>query len=246
MQNKKYISLLAVGLVATGLVISGAVFAKGGEGMMKPSLVGKVSVISGNIITVVSKQGINRDKTVAETVFAVDATNAKILRGETEINVSDIAVGDNVVVQGTITGSNVLATIIRDGKVGNGNENENENNQALLQIQGNGQPVMAGSVTAINGNTISITNKSNVSYVVTADANTKFVVPGVVSPTISNVAVGDNLIVQGAVNGAQVTASSIIDQKAKVNNPTANLANKKINQGFFGGLGGFFRRLFGF
>ncbi len=50
-------------------------------------------------------------------VYTVDATNAKIYKGSvtSTVAVSDIAQGDTVMVQGTITGTNVAATVIRDG-----------------------------------------------------------------------------------------------------------------------------------
>ena len=163
------------------------------------------------------------------------------MKGGVSSSVSSIAVGDTVMVQGTISGTNVTAKTIRDGI-----------SQGQPAIQGNGQPVVAGSVTVINGNTITITNKSNVIYSIDA-TNAKFVVNGVASPTISNVAVGDNVVVQGTVNGSSVVASSVIDQKAKTiaNNNANNTGNsQKSNTGFMGGIMGgisnFFKHLFGF
>jgi len=257
MQNRKYISLLSVGLIAASLAVAIPAFAdtnRNGQNkneqnfnMMKPNVVGKVSVINGNTITVISQRKSDKNGTGVATTFTVDATNAKILRGETAIKVSDIVVGDNVVVQGTITGTNVAATVIRDGKIGNGNENEN--NQALLQIQGNGQPVVAGKVTAISGSTITITN-SNVTYTINA-SSAKFLVGGATSATILNVTVGDNIIAQGTVNGTSMVASTVIDQKAKTSNGLeSNSGNNPKPRGFMGGMmngiGNFFRRMFGF
>ena len=47
----------------------------------------------------------------------MDATNAKIYKGSatTTVSVSDIAMGDTVMVQGTVSGTSVTATVIRDG-----------------------------------------------------------------------------------------------------------------------------------
>ncbi|MCX6721405.1 MAG: hypothetical protein NT026_02270 [Candidatus Staskawiczbacteria bacterium] len=258
--NKKFISLLAIGLIAASFAVAIPALADTNQGIaaaistiMRPNVVGKVSAISGNTLTVVSKQGLKKDESnstttpVTTTTFTIDATNAKILRGETVIKVSDIAVNDTIVVQGTITGTNVAATIIRDGKVGNGNENKN--NEALLQIQGNGQPIVAGKITAVSGSTITITNTSNVTYAIDA-TSAKFFVPGVTNPTILSVAVGDNVVVQGTVNGNSVVASSVIDQKAKPKNTANNPGNSQKPKGFFsgmmGGIGNFFKRLFGF
>ena len=203
---------------------------QGGQGQgdsdrMNPAVVGKVSAISGNMLTVISRQGMGN----TATTFTVDATNAKLLRGNTAITLSDIAVGDNIAVQGTITGTNVVATTIRDGKVGNGNKSDN--NKALLQIQGNGQPIIAGTVSAINGSTLTVAN-ANVSYMV--DATNAKIVQGKNTILLSGVKTGDSVIVQGTVNGVSVIASTIID------------SNATTHPGFFSSIGQWFRHLFGF
>ena len=201
-----------------------------------PALVGKVSAINGNSITVVSNKNNNTQNTLT---FTVDAANAKILRGETVIKVSDIFVGDNVIVQGTVNGTSITATFIRDGKVGKGN-NQNDNNQALLQIQSNGQPVIGGKITAINGNTVTVASNSNVTY--TVDATNAKIVQGKGIATLSVLKVGDLVIVQGTVNGTAVVASTIIDQV----NQADQKAEKKVNKGFFSSIGQWFVRLFRF
>ncbi|MCX6721686.1 MAG: DUF5666 domain-containing protein [Candidatus Staskawiczbacteria bacterium] len=197
---------------------------------MRPNLVGKVSAISGNTITVVSQQGFRKPTDAiinpSSTIFTVDASGAKIFKGDVTSAVSGITVGDTIIVQGTVTGTNVVATMIRDGQIGKDNEN-----QALLQIQGNGQPVVAGKVSAINGSNITIVNNS-VTY--TIDTITaKFIVGGQTTATISNVAVGDNLIVQGTINGNSVIASTVIDKKVSAINNNAQGNNKKSATGQF-------------
>jgi len=209
----------------------------------RPVIVGTVSAVSGNTVTVTGNQGFNKNSdTTATTTYTVDATNAKVTKANVASTVSSITVGDNVVVQGTINGTNVVATIIRDGMIPNANK---KNIQPV--IQGNGQPIVAGKIMAINGNTITITNSSNVTYTIDA-TNAKFAVKGITTPTISNVAVGDNVVVQGAVNGNAVVASSVIDQKVPAVNSNANDNdnNQKMNYGFVGGIGNFFKHLFGF
>ena len=141
-------------------------------------------------------------------------------------------------VQGTVSGTNVTAKAIMDGVVPGGQP----------EIQGNGQPVVAGKITSISGSSITITNNSNVTYTVDA-TNAKFSVPGVTTPTISSVSVGDNLVVQGTVNGNSVTATSVIDQKARVSGSDNMMNNPKPMGGFGGmmdGIGNFFKKLFGF
>jgi hypothetical protein len=209
---------------------------------MSPIVVGKVSAINGNILTIISQQGFNRAAHNTTATITVDATNAKLLRGNTTITLSSIAVDDNIVVQGILTGTNVVATIIRDGKVGNGNEGDN--NQALLQIQGNGQPVVGGTVSTINGSTLTITNSSNVTY--TVDTTNAKIVQGKNTISLSSMKIGDLVIVQGTVNGTTITASTIIDQANSANALVTNKEGKQNGFGFFGSIGQFFRHLFGF
>lgn len=218
---------------------------KSDSGKMMPAVVGKVSAISGNLITVISKQGFNKTDTSATKTFVVDAAPggnpAKLLRGNTAITLANIAVGDTIIVQGTVNGTNIAATMIRDGKVGNGNESDN--NQALLQIQGNGQPVIAGTVSAINGSVLTVAN-SSVTYTVEA-ANAK-ILQGKNTIAVSGVKVGDSVIVQGTVNGTSITASTIIDQKVSVNDNGTVKPNKGIMSRMMESMGNFFRRMFGF
>lgn len=336
MKSKKYTSFLIASLMVAGLVIVLPVFAqtapaasrgigRSGLGQMqKPSVMGKVSAINGNSITVAGRQGFGSKSNVANTAtitYTVDASNAKVMKNNATATVADIAIGDTIAVQGTVSGTNISATTIRDGftqdsmgrgvagtvasingtaltvtgRVGikggtattytvdaskatvtkNGIASSISNivvgDTVVIQgnvsgtnvsatnirdgvnqpaIQGNGQPVVAGSITAINGSTITITNKSNVTYTVDA-TSAKFVVRGVASPTISNVAVGDNIVVQGTVNGNSITASSVINQKANLNGKSGNSGNSQNASGnFIGGMmkgiGNFFKRMFGF
>jgi len=198
---------------------------------------GTVSAINGTSLTVTSKgRPTGSSATATPITYTVDASSSTVTKNGTASSLSSIAVGDTVMVQGTVSGTSVTAKTIRDGV-----------SQAQPVIQGNGQPVVAGSVTALSGNTITITNKSNVTYTIDA-INSKFVETGVTNPTISNIAVGDNVIVQGTVNGNSVTASSVIDQKAKVNNGSNNTAKNQSDfmGGIMGGIGSFFKHLFGF
>lgn len=257
MNFKKYVSVCAVMAVVLGLGIATTSFADNSKPGKNPSMgqfggkekrenfppmgsqiVGKVSAVNGFNLTVVCQKGFGT--TTASTTFAVDATNAKVFKNNATTTVSNIVVGDNIIVQGTINGTNVVATIIRDGKINsrmdNGGFGKNNNGNGL-QIEGNGQPVVIGTVSALNGSTITIKNKGSVEYVVDA-ANAK-IVQGKETGSISNIALGDNVIVQGTINGNSIVATTIIEQMK----PTK--ANGKMI-GVFGKIGGFFSKLFGF
>ncbi len=230
-------------------------FGRGGAHM--PGVFGTIASISGNTITVVSK-GFGRGATTATpTTYTIDATNASVTKSGAASSVSALVMGDTVMVEGTVTGTNVVATAIRDGipqgRGGMGMHGTVASSAAAL-IQGNGQPVVGGTVTANDGTTITITNKSNVTYSVTTSASTVVTKAGTTA-AVASVVVGDEVVVQGAVSGNVVAASSVIDQGAK---PTTTSGTPDTTAGgatapkggFVGGIvhsiGGFFRNLFGF
>ncbi len=225
-----------------------------GQTPRTPGVFGTVSAINGATITVTSKARPNKSGSqgtaTAATTYTVDATNAKVTKSGAASSVSSIAVGDTIMVQGTINGSNVTATTIRDGLGNMQGQGEGKGGPGGSQknpvIQGNGEPVIGGSVSAINGNTLTVTNKSNVVY--TIDATNASIIKMGTSTAISNVAVGDNLVIQGTVNGTSVAASSVIDQGSTPAPAAAGTANAapKPHSGIFGAIGSFFSRLFGF
>lgn len=220
------------------------------RGMMgKSTVVGTVSAVNSNTLTISGRNGFMSGRvgsTSAATIFTVDASNATVIKGNATSSVSSISVGDVVVIQGTVSGTNIAAKLIRDGMItvpGKGKEGDNKpgNNQALTALQGNGQPIIAGAILVISGSTLTVTNKSNVTYSV--DTTNAKILVGQATSTISNLKVGDSVVVQGAVNGTSVTASTIIDQTRPAN---SNNSEQTANAGFFGGIKQFFSHLFGF
>ena len=242
----------------------------GQNSAMRPAVVGTVSVINGTTLTVSGRQGLG-DKgfggkmsgasaptavtpsvSPAAVTFTVDASNATVKKNNATSTLSVIVVGDMVAVQGTVNGTNVTATMIRDGGVGvgamgrgqGGPEGQDKGRSAtstpiVSPIQGNGQPIIAGTLSAINGSSLTVSTKSNVTY--TVDASSAKIVQGQTVATLANLAVGDSVVIQGAVSGTSVTASSVIDQK-----PATSAMPAKPHVGIFGGIGQFFKHLFGF
>ncbi len=238
-------------IAAFGLIIAATAFAAGPTGANAargararvPGAFETVSAINGTTLSVTSKT----PKSGTATTYAVDASNAKVMKNGTSSSVSVIAVGDTVMVQGTVNGTNVAATVIRDsamrGRPGSTPPGQPQN----LPIQGNGEPVVGGNVTAANGTTLTVTNKSNVVYAV--DASNAKVEKAGTSTSVSAISVGDNVIIQGTVNGTSVTASSVIDQgngqpKTATSASESGAPGKPV--GFFGAIGNFFARLFEF
>ncbi len=245
-------------------------------GMVPPAVVGTVSAVneSGDTLTVTSKtwarpmpmvnmatSSMPAPSPAPSATYNVNASNATIYKGgaTTTVPFSDIAVGDMVVVQGTVSGTNVTATVIRDG-VGAGRMPGmpgrgfgprgagSSTPSGTPIVQGNGEPVIGGNVTAISGTTVTVTNASNVTYSIDAASTT--IVKNGTSTAIGNIAVGDNVIVQGVVNGTSVTASSIIDQGASASSSVGmkgfGSAGDFGFKGIVGAIGGFFQHLFGF
>jgi len=237
-------------------------------GTMKPGVFGTVTAVNGNTITISGRQGFGPTAT-ATTTYTIDVTNAIVKKNNATSTVSAIAIGDSVFAQGTITGTNVVATTIRDGVMmgarGQGGPGMNghwasstpmmggkshaTSTPPVSPFTGNGQPVIAGKVSAVSGTSLTVTTTSNVTY--TVDASNAKVVKGQGTIVLSSVIVGDTVLVQGTVNGTSITASTVVDQSAPTGQPANGTPAPGNGQsrGFFGGVGNFFKsfaHLFGF
>ena len=237
-------------IVATS-INDGVMMGMGGQGGIHANGVGgTVSAISGNTITLTAKQfqrptaaATSNASSPTTVTYTVDATNATVQKSGATSSVSSIAVGDTLMVQGTVSGTNVTATKINDGvmprNMGTGMQN---------LPTGNGQPIVGGTVSAVSGTSISITNTGGATYTIDA-TNAKVTKDGVSSATISNVSVGDSIIVQGTVNGSAVTGTTIMDHGSAPAAGTATNgqpAAQANHGGILGTIGGFFKHLFGF
>lgn len=262
MENKKYIypslALIAVMTImvaspsfasAAGNTSSGGANIQRGDMQgfgrkegMRPGIFGTVTAVNGNTITISSKIPQKTGSTVnaTTTTYTVDASNAKITKNNTTGTISSIAVNDIIIVEGTISGTNVTATAIRDGFIRNGVMN----NMASSPITGNGQPVIEGTISAINGSTLNVTNNSNVSY--TVDVTNAKLAQGPNTITVSGLATGDQVLIQGTFTGNSVTASSVIVQKAAAATAASSTTTETPRKGFFASIGSFFSHLFGF
>jgi hypothetical protein len=222
-----------------------------GGGTMKPGVFGTVTAVNGNIITVTSTHrtggrpaaGSTTTPTTTTTTDTVDATSATITKNNVAGSISSIAVGDTIMAQGTLTGTNLVATTIRDGVMTRtpGANGQPAGTGTTSPFTGNGQPVTAGIISSISGNSVVVTNKSNVTY--TVDVTNAKIIEGQNTVTVSSLAVGDSLVIQGTVNGNSVTASTVLDQKVP---STTGTNPKPASKGFFGSIGSFFSHLFGF
>lgn len=134
------------------------------------------------------------------TTYTVDVSGAKVMMGRDGAapaagSVSDIKVGDTVGVRGTVSGTSVSATEVMDGLMRGG-------------PHGGRGPGVHGTVSAINGTTLTITNDDGTSYAVDASNAS---VSKMVDLTVSDIKVGDTVGVTGKVSGTEVTAQHIMD-----------------------------------
>jgi hypothetical protein len=203
----KYLIGAGAGALALALVAVGTASAAGLTGQFtKPAAMGTVSAVNGESITLTGKNG---------TPYTVDATNATITKStpgsngvkgtSATITASQIQTGDTLSVSGTVSGDSIAATQIRDGK-----------------FMGRGQmakPAINGTVSAVNGNSVTVTGKNGTTYTVDAtSAKINKITPGATGAkptsaviTVSGISVGDTVMVQGTVSGSSVTATRITD-----------------------------------
>lgn len=158
---------------------------------------GEVTAVSGTTITLTGRDN------VSYTVDASGATVRTFTNGTPGTgSIADIAVGDKIGVRGTVSGTSVTATEIMDG--------------LPPHDAGHGKgPGVRGTVSAISGNTLTITDAEGKTYTVDA-SNAK--ASKIVSVAVGDIAVGDSVGVMGSVSGTSVTAAHIMTGEIPVPN----------------------------
>jgi hypothetical protein len=188
-------ALAAIGAGAGATAIASAATDTAGAAQTQahrgPGIRGTIASISGTTIAVTDK--------ISGTTYTVDASSAKVMIGKGGAapaagSVSDLSVGDEIGVRGTVSGTDVSAQDIMSGKFRHG-----------LGMGGRG---VRGTVSAINGSTLTITNTDGTSY--TVDAG-QAKVQKTAEINLSDVRVGDTVGVMGDVSGTSVTARHIMD-----------------------------------
>ena len=194
---------------------------------------GTIASIDGTTLSLTATSQDGTTSTMKVTTTG-DTTYTETVTGQ----VSDIAVGDNVVVIGTTSGSGVAATAITDrgtlqaggfgggfpgGGYGppNGAPPQGANGApngsfpgGSVPAGGNGGPggpngggFTAGQVASVDGSTITVTAQDGSAVKVTTTSSTTVSVTKQIS--LSDLAVGDTVRVNGTVDGTTVAATSI-------------------------------------
>ena len=116
--RKNFLVLLFVASLSVALT-AGVAFAQsspssygGGSRGQFSGVFGQVTAINGTSITITDSRN--------STTYIVDVSNATVTKNGAASSVSNIAVGDTIVVQGATSGDSVTATSIMDGFGGHG------------------------------------------------------------------------------------------------------------------------------
>ncbi len=207
-----------------------------------PAVMGVVKAISGTTITLTGQ---------GSTTISVDASKATFMKtgagaSTTSATIANVAVGDRLIVLGSLSNGKVVATKIIDG-VGMGNDRG-----GVMGILGAERPVVVGSVSAVNGNTLTVASRNNTSFTVDATNATavKWANNATSTIAISSITVGDNVAIVGTVSSTTVTATKIIDGlpigrngEPDMHGPTSTPPGNGVHAGFFGKIMDFFARL---
>jgi len=176
---------------------------------MKPMIIGTVSGINGSQVTVTGKNG---------TTYAVDASNARISKGFGQsaqlLSTSALAVNDTVAVIGTVSGTTVKATYIRDGlrKAGiHSGTGATHSASATAHT-----PHIVGTITAVNGSSFTIQGytphvngsaTTAVNYTVTTSAGTVFMKNKQLD-SLSDLTAGQKVVVSGTIDSTNNTIAA--------------------------------------
>ena len=190
-----------------------------------PGVLGTVTAKSGTTLTVkAGKEG---------TLYTVTTADAKIRTpGKGDATLSDIVVGDIILVQGDIDGTSIDASMIIDARLPKG---------TIIKKDMSG---IVGIVTAVTGSTITVKGKNDITYTVDAD-QARIRHEGDDEAEVGDIDVGDTIIVQGAVNNTSVDATAIIAVDADTKAELKADLKAEGKTGFFHRLGLFFKGFFG-
>jgi hypothetical protein len=159
---------------------------------------GTVTAINGSTVTVTNPKG---------TAYIVDAANAVVQKGigknAQTLALTNIAVNDKVAVEGAVTGTAVVATKIDDGVTP----------FAHAKLDTKLTNAAFGTVSAVNGSTISLSHKTKTGTAnVTVDttSTTVFKMAGNAA-VLSDVSAGERMVAMGTKDASgNITAATTV------------------------------------
>lgn len=159
-----------------------------------------VTAKSGSTLTVSAKDG---------AVYTVNAANAEIKGG----TLADIAVGDSIVVKGTVASSTVAAQSIVELGTERENDKKEERKENIIAKLGR---VTVGTITSINGALVTINPFGpKATSTVTVDANTVIKARGEATTTAA-LSVGQQVLVVGTTTATSTAGDSVSASIVKV------------------------------
>lgn len=200
----------------------------------KGVVMGKITAISGNTITMTSTQPVpptqtasgsttvTKPATTAKT-YTVNAASATVKIDNETSTLSKLAVGNQILVKGTASSSDstqITAQIIHS-------QSEAFLNRTHYRL--------IGKITAVSGNTLTVLDDNGTSYTVNS-TDAKVTINGTDS-TVSKLAVGDTIMVGGfAKEGSTttITARNIFKGTLKVDKSTLQKAENNGKNGATG------------
>ena len=174
----------------------------------KPAVMGTVASVSGTTLTLTGKDG---------STYTVDTSNSVVMkgigRGAAASTLSAIPAGDTVIVMGTVSGKNVIATRIifsLGGAMMKGGPGIEAGGSGHMMPE---RPAMIGTVASVTGTTISLIGKDSKTYTVDASAATftKGIGKDAAVMLVSDIKAGDTLAVFGTSTDTAITAGKVID-----------------------------------
>jgi len=167
------------------------------RGERAPHVDGTITAINGSVITITA------DDNHGGGSYTIDTSGATFKKAGADASLGSFAVGDKVWAVGSFNGTHLTAKVVSDapgfgkGPGGHGMGGRHGKNAGVM-----------GTVSAINGSTITVTGMDGQSYSVDA-ASAK--VQRMVEGSLSDIAVGDRIGAHGTVSGTTVTATNIMD-----------------------------------
>jgi hypothetical protein len=169
---------------------------------------GKVTAVSGSLITINSMAGKTKN------TYTVDASAAVLSKGmgkgtPTTIALTDIAVGDQIFAIGTLSGTNVAATSVRDISASAAHNSK----QTAKSPMAKPSNLFSGTVTGVSGSTITMTGLNKTVYTVNAATAvfTKGMGKTATTITLADIKVGDRILATGTLSGTAVNATTVRD-----------------------------------
>lgn len=108
----------------------------------------------------------------------------------------------------------------------------------------NRMPGIMGTVSAINGTTLTVTSKEGTVYTVTT-TDAKFQFGKGSTATLADIKIGDTVLVQGTVTGTNVAAKTVLDTRIAMEKFNEKKEGNNGNHyGFFARFGNFFKNIF--